>query len=124
MTDRVSKLIRSRNALLALLAVVLILGIGVAVSVSLATGARGAPTGRVSQVDTSPLTGGQRDTATTGNGAPQSTPATACPGAHQYLSPEPGAPANGGIVRVGDKFVLDLMVHAGATPSQAQQAYL
>src|SRR4051812_4620983 len=40
------------------------------------------------------------------------------------LVPEAGAPPNGGSANVGDRFVLDLMVHSGTNNVTAQQSYL
>ncbi len=51
-----------------------------------------------------------------------------CNGAYHFFDPQPGAPANGGTVNVGDRFVLDLKVYAalyGAPDGlTAQQAYM
>jgi hypothetical protein len=55
---------------------------------------------------------------------------TPAPGvdAFLYLDPEVGAPANGGTVFVGDRFVLDLMLNAGShnppDGATAQQSYM
>src|SRR5262245_44487282 len=45
-------------------------------------------------------------------GGPTPTP-DPCSGAYHYFVPEAGAPPNGGTVNVGDRFILDMMVHTG-----------
>lgn len=53
---------------------------------------------------------------------PTSTP-TPC-GVYHYFQPQSGAPASGGKIPVGQKFVLDLMVNPGTSTVAGQQVYL
>jgi hypothetical protein len=51
-----------------------------------------------------------------------STPTT-CPGAFHYFRPQGGTPQNGGTVRVGEKFTLDMMINPGQYAVGDQEAY-
>src|SRR5207253_1287266 len=80
-----------------------------------------------------PINTSTRTPTNTATNPPASTPTATptlgvCNGSHHYLDPEPGAPVNGGTVNVGDRFILDLKIDAGAYAAPdgltAQQAYM
>src|SRR5438128_4377402 len=100
----------------------LVIGLSICVGVALGGGSSSA---RVAQVDGSPLTGSALGLSGGGSGKGGDTLLRG-DGYHpyHYLTPELGGPCNGCTVHVGDRFTLDLMVHSGSFPVEAQQAYL
>src|SRR5438067_1381648 len=114
---------RSNNTLRARrLLALLVIGLSVCVGLALGGGSSAA---RVAQVDGSPVTGSAMALAGVGSGKGGDTsPDGDANHTYHFLKPEAGGPCNGCTVHVGDRFTLDLMVHAGSEGAYAQQAYL
>src|SRR5438128_1496264 len=100
----------------------LVIGLSICVGVALGGGSSSA---RVAQVDGNSLTGSALGLSGGGSSKGGDTLLRG-DGYHpyHYLTPEAGGPCNGCTVHVGDRFTLDLMVHASTYPAGAQQAYL
>src|SRR5438128_257734 len=116
-------MLRSNKLQARRLLALLVIGLSVGVGVVLGGGSSAA---RVAQVDGSPLTGSAL--ALSGGGSSKGGDTSLRGDSHHpyhYLTPEAGGPCNGCTVHVGDRFTLDLMVHAGRPVNlTAQQAYL
>ncbi len=75
---------------------------------------------------TSTPTSGVSQSATpthTRTNTPTATPPV-CAGAYHYFRPQTGSPSNGGVVRVGQRFTLDMLVSTGPYDITAQQSYI
>jgi hypothetical protein len=75
----------------------------------------------VAQIDEAPLSGGQAPGL---SGGPATSGGKGCAVAFQYIIPGPAGPCNGCEVRPGERFDLDLMLHAAGKPVVSQQTYL